>query len=30
MKTRVLVHTVLAAASFACCNASAADLKEVY
>jgi outer membrane protein len=30
MNTRFLVHTVLAAASLACFNASAADLKEVY
>jgi outer membrane protein len=30
MNTRVLVHTILAAAGFACFGATAADLKEVY
>jgi len=30
MNTRFLVHAILAAASLACFNASAADLKEVY
>ena len=30
MNTRFLVHTILAAASLACFNAAAADLKDVY
>ncbi len=30
MKTRFLVHTILAAAGLACFNASATDLKDVY